>query len=180
MRRCPVSPALHRAQGALASMQAPLASPALPDSPRPAARVAPPTPAAERVRNGEWVGATGKPLTDVVAIGIGGSYLGPLFVHTAMQFDEQCKNLSRGRWDAPAAALMPWCHCWLAWLCGEGPARAAPQVGAAKPPTRRLPLKAALRATCPCAVTDSLAGSCGAVRAVVSPSCVPHFTVWLA
>lgn len=32
-----------------------------------------------------------------VAIGIGGSYLGPLFVHTAMQFDEQCKDLGRGR-----------------------------------------------------------------------------------
>ncbi|PRW05792.1 cytosolic phosphoglucose isomerase isoform A [Chlorella sorokiniana] len=51
----------------------------------------------ERVRSGEWLGATGKPLTDVVAIGIGGSYLGPLFVHTAMQFDEQCKDLARGR-----------------------------------------------------------------------------------
>lgn len=52
----------------------------------------------ERVRSGEWLGATGKPLTDVVAIGIGGSYLGPLFVHTAMQFDEPCKELARGRW----------------------------------------------------------------------------------
>ena len=31
------------------------------------------------------VGATGKTLTDVVAIGIGGSFLGPLFVHTALQ-----------------------------------------------------------------------------------------------
>lgn len=38
----------------------------------------------ERVRSGEWRGATGKPLTDVVAIGIGGSFLGPLFVHTAL------------------------------------------------------------------------------------------------
>ncbi|KAI3431268.1 hypothetical protein D9Q98_004329 [Chlorella vulgaris] len=51
----------------------------------------------DRVRDGEWLGATGKPLTDVVAIGIGGSYLGPLFVHTAMQFDEPCKELARGR-----------------------------------------------------------------------------------
>ena len=56
-----------------------------------------PCPPAERVRGGEWVGATSKPLTDVVAIGIGGSYLGPLFVHTAMQFDEPCKELARGR-----------------------------------------------------------------------------------
>jgi glucose-6-phosphate isomerase len=31
------------------------------------------------------VGATGKELKDVVAIGIGGSFLGPLFVHTALQ-----------------------------------------------------------------------------------------------
>ena len=39
----------------------------------------------ERVRSGEWKGATGKPLKDVVAIGIGGSFLGPLFVHTALR-----------------------------------------------------------------------------------------------
>ena len=38
-----------------------------------------------RVRSGEWLGATGKPLKDVVAIGIGGSFLGPLFVHTALR-----------------------------------------------------------------------------------------------
>ena len=31
------------------------------------------------------VGATGKALKDVVAIGIGGSFLGPLFVHNALQ-----------------------------------------------------------------------------------------------
>ena len=34
------------------------------------------------------LGATGKPLTDVVAIGIGGSFLGPLFVHTALMTGE--------------------------------------------------------------------------------------------
>lgn len=38
-----------------------------------------------QVRSGEWKGVTGKPLTDVVAIGIGGSFLGPLFVHTALR-----------------------------------------------------------------------------------------------
>lgn len=38
-----------------------------------------------QVRSGEWLGATGKPLTDVVAVGIGGSFLGPLFVHTALR-----------------------------------------------------------------------------------------------
>jgi glucose-6-phosphate isomerase len=35
---------------------------------------------AEAVRSGAIVGATGKPLRNVVAIGIGGSYLGPAFV----------------------------------------------------------------------------------------------------
>lgn len=39
----------------------------------------------DKVRDGEWVGVTGKPLTNVVAIGIGGSFLGPLFVHTALR-----------------------------------------------------------------------------------------------
>ena len=38
-----------------------------------------------RVRNGEWRGQTGEELTDVVAIGIGGSFLGPLFAHTALR-----------------------------------------------------------------------------------------------
>ena len=39
----------------------------------------------DKVRDGEWLGVTGKPLTNVVAIGIGGSFLGPLFVHTALR-----------------------------------------------------------------------------------------------
>jgi glucose-6-phosphate isomerase len=42
----------------------------------------------ERVRSGEWKGATGKNITSVVAIGIGGSFLGPLFVHTALRTDK--------------------------------------------------------------------------------------------
>ncbi|MDH2917452.1 MAG: glucose-6-phosphate isomerase [Gallionella sp.] len=37
------------------------------------------------VRNGVWRGYTGKPITDVVNIGIGGSYLGPLMVCQALQ-----------------------------------------------------------------------------------------------
>ena len=41
-----------------------------------------------QVRSGEWKGATGKALTDVVAIGIGGSFLGPLFVHTALRTEQ--------------------------------------------------------------------------------------------
>ena len=39
----------------------------------------------EAVRNGEWLGFTGKPITDVVNIGIGGSDLGPLMVCEALK-----------------------------------------------------------------------------------------------
>ena len=39
---------------------------------------------AERVRDGEWTGRTGKPVTDVVNIGIGGSDLGPLMAVEAL------------------------------------------------------------------------------------------------
>jgi hypothetical protein len=38
----------------------------------------------EQVRSGEWKGFTGKPITDVVNIGIGGSDLGPLMVSLAL------------------------------------------------------------------------------------------------
>ena len=38
-----------------------------------------------QVRSGKWVGVTGKPIKSVVAIGIGGAFLGPLFVHTALR-----------------------------------------------------------------------------------------------
>lgn len=38
----------------------------------------------DKVRSGEWLGVTGKRLTTFVAIGIGGSYLGPAFIHTAL------------------------------------------------------------------------------------------------
>jgi glucose-6-phosphate isomerase len=39
----------------------------------------------ERVRNGDWKGFTGKTITDVVNIGIGGSDLGPLMVTEALK-----------------------------------------------------------------------------------------------
>ena len=39
----------------------------------------------DKVRNGSFVGSTGKKLNKILAIGIGGSYLGPLFVHTAFK-----------------------------------------------------------------------------------------------
>ncbi|KAL1546732.1 glucose-6-phosphate isomerase [Salvia divinorum] len=51
----------------------------------------------DRVRSGAWVGATGKALTNVIAIGIGGSFLGPLFVHTALQTDPEAAPLASGR-----------------------------------------------------------------------------------
>ena len=40
---------------------------------------------AEEVRSGAWTGATGKAITDVVNIGIGGSDLGPAMAYVAMQ-----------------------------------------------------------------------------------------------
>ncbi|TVU44781.1 hypothetical protein EJB05_04237 [Eragrostis curvula] len=43
------------------------------------------------------VGATGKALTNVVSVGIGGSFLGPLFVHTALQTDPEAAECAKGR-----------------------------------------------------------------------------------
>jgi len=40
---------------------------------------------AERVRSGEWVGHTGKPIRDVVNVGIGGSDLGPVMAYEALK-----------------------------------------------------------------------------------------------
>ncbi|KAF8409951.1 hypothetical protein HHK36_002470 [Tetracentron sinense] len=51
----------------------------------------------ERVRSASWVGATGKSLKDVIAVGIGGSFLGPLFVHTALQTDPEGVECAKGR-----------------------------------------------------------------------------------
>jgi glucose-6-phosphate isomerase len=39
----------------------------------------------ERVRSGEWTGHTGKPIRNVVNIGIGGSDLGPVMAHQALR-----------------------------------------------------------------------------------------------
>jgi len=41
----------------------------------------------DKIRCGDLTGVAGKPLTNVVAIGIGGSYLGPAFIHTALATD---------------------------------------------------------------------------------------------
>lgn len=50
-----------------------------------------------RVRNGVWVGATGKPLTTVLSIGIGGSFLGPEFVFEALRTDVNASIAANGR-----------------------------------------------------------------------------------
>lgn len=52
---------------------------------------------AAEVRDGARLGATGKPLTDVVAIGIGGSYLGPDFVAEALRTDPDAARAAEGR-----------------------------------------------------------------------------------
>merc|ERR1711865_1286342 len=51
----------------------------------------------KRVRGGQWVGATGKRLTTVLAVGIGGSYLGPEFLYEALRADATCKKAANGR-----------------------------------------------------------------------------------
>lgn len=50
-----------------------------------------------RIRTSDAFGVTGKPLTDVVAIGIGGSYLGPEFVYEALRMDPVANEAASGR-----------------------------------------------------------------------------------
>lgn len=52
---------------------------------------------AEAVRRERHLGVTAKPLTDVVAIGIGGSYLGPEFVAEALRSDPVAAKAAAGR-----------------------------------------------------------------------------------
>lgn len=51
----------------------------------------------EGVRSGNLAGFTGKKLRTVVAIGIGGSYLGPEFVYEALRFSTFGRVSSEGR-----------------------------------------------------------------------------------
>lgn len=55
-------------------------------------------------------GCTGKPLKNVISIGIGGSYLGPEFVYEALRTDPVAKKAAEG---------MPACtsSCVFACLC---------------------------------------------------------------
>ena len=50
-----------------------------------------------KVRNGEFKGYTGKKLKNTVAIGIGGSYLGPEFLIESLREDRNCKESSKDR-----------------------------------------------------------------------------------
>eukprot|EP00928_Gymnodinium_smaydae_P034468 TRINITY_DN2440_c0_g1_i1.p1 TRINITY_DN2440_c0_g1~~TRINITY_DN2440_c0_g1_i1.p1 ORF type:complete len:1015 (-),score=233.61 TRINITY_DN2440_c0_g1_i1:365-3157(-) len=50
-----------------------------------------------KVRSGEFKGYTGKPLTDVVCIGIGGSYLGVEFVFEALKTHPAAAAAAKGR-----------------------------------------------------------------------------------
>lgn len=50
-----------------------------------------------RVRTGAFKGCTGKPLRNVVSIGIGGSYLGPEFVFEALKCEPTAQGASSGR-----------------------------------------------------------------------------------
>lgn len=51
----------------------------------------------ESVRNGEFQGASGKNLKNVVTIGIGGSYLSIEFVYEALRSEETCKAAAKDR-----------------------------------------------------------------------------------
>merc|ERR1719359_2603451 len=51
----------------------------------------------DKVRSGEWKGHTGKPLTDVLCIGIGGSYLGVEFVLEALRTETRAAEKAKGR-----------------------------------------------------------------------------------
>lgn len=51
----------------------------------------------ESVRSGQSLGHSGKLLVNIVAIGIGGSFLGPEFVYEALRFDATCRAASEGR-----------------------------------------------------------------------------------
>jgi len=50
----------------------------------------------DAMRSGGIVGHTCKKFKNIVAVGIGGSILGPEFVYEALRFDEDCKKASEG------------------------------------------------------------------------------------
>jgi len=65
---------------------------------------------AEKVRTGDWLGATGQPIRTVVNIGIGGSDLGPVMAYEALRHyrhpDIQCRYVSNIDGSDLTAALV--------------------------------------------------------------------------
>ena len=51
----------------------------------------------DKVRSGQHVGISGKPLKNYVCVGIGGSQLGPEFVFEAMRADAKAAKAAEGR-----------------------------------------------------------------------------------
>jgi len=51
----------------------------------------------ERVRTGVFRGYSGKEIQNTVVIGIGGSFLGPMFVVEAIKFHPECHAAAGGR-----------------------------------------------------------------------------------
>lgn len=51
----------------------------------------------EKVRSGEWKGASGKNLSSLIVIGIGGSYLSIEFVYEALRSHPKYKELAGER-----------------------------------------------------------------------------------
>lgn len=49
------------------------------------------------IRSGAKLGSTGKPIKNIVSIGIGGSYLGPEYVFEALRYEPVAKAASEGR-----------------------------------------------------------------------------------
>ena len=69
---------------------------------------------ADKVRNGEWTGATGKAIRHIVNIGIGGSHLGPMAVAAALKDTQRAdltldfvSNPDRAQIDDVLATLDP-------------------------------------------------------------------------
>lgn len=50
----------------------------------------------EWVWSGKWIGVIGKVFMDVVVIGIGGSFLGLLFVYNVLEIEFVCEELVKG------------------------------------------------------------------------------------
>eukprot|EP00871_Galdieria_phlegrea_P003320 jgi/Galph1/398/GphlegSOOS_G5206.1 len=51
----------------------------------------------EKVRKGDHRGVTGRPIKNVIAIGIGGSYLGPEFLHEALRTEKMASTTAGDR-----------------------------------------------------------------------------------